>query len=144
MPWVINNLDTKLTTLNNSSVKVNATFSTRNMNRKSGIYENVKQRKIYICNDYLESIITPFKLRYNSLRDVPRSSNATFITRYGNEAKTHISSLNIESWTADINRFGEQVLIYRYKYPQYTPICTFVSPHTFSAVLKNVIRNPCC
>ena len=46
MPRVINNLDTKLITLNNSSVKVSATFSTRNMNRKSDIYESVKQRKI--------------------------------------------------------------------------------------------------
>ena len=61
MPRINHNTDSRIKTLNNDEIQVNARFNNREFDRKSNIYKDMRNRKIGLNEEYFENIPTPTK-----------------------------------------------------------------------------------
>ena len=61
MPRINHNTDSRIKTLNNDGIQVNARFNNREFDRKSNIYKDMRNRKIGLNEEYFENIPTPTK-----------------------------------------------------------------------------------
>ena len=81
--------------------------------RKSDLLSDMRERKLGVCNEYIENVDTSVLKRYDKLSDVPKEPADVFSARYANESRNHnylfSNPIPIESWTADIARSNMQL-----------------------------------